>query len=65
MGVSIGVAVAAEQHEDLPSLLRRADAAMYEAKRQELEVRLHDAAGDRRDGVDVPPPRRVPKSTAR
>ena len=54
VGVSIGVAVPAEQHEDLSSLLRRADVAMYQAKRRCQQVRLHDATVDSPDEVDLP-----------
>jgi diguanylate cyclase (GGDEF)-like protein len=49
VGVSIGVAVHPEQGDNLATLLRRADVAMYQAKREGDDVRLYDAEGDPHD----------------
>ncbi|MDP9425806.1 MAG: EAL domain-containing protein [Actinomycetota bacterium] len=49
VGASIGVAVAPEHGQDLDALLRRADVAMYQAKREGSGVRLYDEAKDPHD----------------
>ena len=49
VGVSIGVAVAPEHGSDLGTLLRRADVAMYQAKRDGGGVRVYDEADDPHD----------------
>ncbi len=49
VGASIGVAVAPEHGQDLDALLRRADVAMYQAKREGGGVRLYDEAKDPHD----------------
>ena len=49
VGASIGVAVAPEHGRDLDALMRRADVAMYQAKREGGGVRLYDEADDPHD----------------
>ncbi len=49
VGVSVGVALAPEHGTDLDALLRRADVAMYQAKRDGGGVRLYDEADDPHD----------------
>ncbi|SDN59963.1 diguanylate cyclase (GGDEF) domain-containing protein [Geodermatophilus sp. DSM 45219] len=49
VGGSIGVAVAPDHGTDLAALLRRADVAMYQAKRDGGGVRLYDPADDPHD----------------
>ncbi|SDF28791.1 PAS domain S-box-containing protein/diguanylate cyclase (GGDEF) domain-containing protein [Blastococcus aurantiacus] len=47
---SIGVAVSGTGPDDVDSLLRQADAAMYTAKRRRTGVELHDPSGDAHHG---------------
>ncbi len=49
VGVSVGVAVTGEHGQELESLLRRADVAMYQAKREGGGARLYDEASDPHD----------------
>ena len=49
VGGSIGVAVSPQHGHDLEGLLRRADVAMYRAKRDGGGVRLYDEASDPHD----------------
>src|SRR5437773_780812 len=51
MEASIGIAVAPQHGEDADSLLRRADVAMYQAKRRGtgVEIYTHDQDGNRPD----------------
>ena len=49
VGASVGVAVTPEHGQDLETLLRRADVAMYQAKRDGGGVRLYDEATDPHD----------------
>ena len=49
VGGSIGVAVAPDHGTDLATLLRRADVAMYQAKRDGGGVRLYDSGDDPHD----------------
>jgi diguanylate cyclase (GGDEF)-like protein len=49
VGGSIGVAVAPDHGTDLAALLRRADVAMYQAKREGGGVRLYDSGDDPHD----------------
>ncbi|WP_100501820.1 putative bifunctional diguanylate cyclase/phosphodiesterase, partial [Geodermatophilus chilensis] len=49
VGGSIGVAVAPDHGSDLAALLRRADVAMYQAKRDGGGVRLYDSGDDPHD----------------
>jgi diguanylate cyclase (GGDEF)-like protein len=49
VGVSLGVALHLTHADDLPGLLRRADVAMYQAKRAGGGVRLYDQADDPHD----------------
>jgi diguanylate cyclase (GGDEF)-like protein len=43
---SIGVAICPDHGRDVTALVRRADVAMYEAKREQGRVRVYDAARD-------------------
>jgi diguanylate cyclase (GGDEF)-like protein len=43
---SIGVALCPDHGTDVTALVRRADVAMYEAKREQARVRVYDAARD-------------------
>ena len=53
VGVSIGVSVAPEHGSDLAQLLRCADVAMYQAKRDGGGVRLYDEATDPHDAQQL------------
>jgi len=46
LGASVGVALAPDHGTDVSSLVRRADVAMYEAKREHGRVRVYDASRD-------------------
>jgi diguanylate cyclase (GGDEF)-like protein len=46
LGASVGVALAPDHGTDVSTLVRRADVAMYEAKREHGRVRVYDAARD-------------------
>jgi diguanylate cyclase (GGDEF)-like protein len=52
MSASIGVAVAPEHAEDVATLMRRADMAMYQAKAAGQAVAVFDAAAHRQDSPD-------------
>jgi diguanylate cyclase (GGDEF)-like protein len=49
VGVSAGMAVHPDHGGDLATLLRRADIAMYRAKREGGGIRVHDEVADARD----------------
>ena len=51
VGASVGVAVSPEHGTDLDGLLRRADVAMYQAKREGGGARLYDEASDPHDSA--------------
>jgi diguanylate cyclase (GGDEF)-like protein len=50
---SIGVALAPQHGQDLPTLLRCADVAMYEAKRASAGVAVYDVATDPREAQQL------------
>ena len=50
---SVGVALAPEHGEDLPTLLRCADVAMYDAKRASAGVALYDVTTDPREAQQL------------
>jgi len=46
LGASVGVALCPDHGTDVTSLVRRADVAMYEAKREQGRIRVYDPARD-------------------
>ena len=46
LGASVGVALCPEHGTDVSTLVRRADVAMYDAKREQGRVRVYDATRD-------------------
>ena len=53
VGGSIGVSLATREHDDLDRLLRRADVAMYQAKRDGGGVRQYDESDDPHDEAQL------------